>query len=73
MSFYDEISKIDVDKFISLVDSRTDADVEHAIAKEGRHTIEDFAALISENARKHYLDVMVQKSKQTLTKKLLLR
>ena len=68
MSFFDEISKIDVDKFASLVDSRTDADVECAIAKEGRHTIEDFAALISENARKHYLDVMVKKSMQ-LTRK----
>jgi 2-iminoacetate synthase len=68
MSFFDEISKLDVDKFAKLVDSRTDADVERAIAKEGRHTIEDFAALISENARKHYLDVMVQKSMQ-LTRK----
>src|SRR5574344_765371 len=44
MSFYDELSKIDVDN------------------------IEDFAALISENARKHYLDVMVQKAIQ-LTRK----
>ncbi len=68
MSFFDEISKIDVDKFVELVDSRTDADVERAIAKNGKHTIEDFAALISENARKHYLDVMVQKSMQ-LTRK----
>lgn len=68
MSFFDEISKLDVDKFASLVDSRTDADVERAIAKEGCHTIEDFAALISENARKHYLDVMVKKSMQ-LTRK----
>lgn len=68
MSFYDELSKIDVDKFKDLVDSRTDADVERAIAKDGFHTIEDFAALISENARKHYLDVMVQKAIQ-LTRK----
>ncbi|MGN0902072.1 MAG: 2-iminoacetate synthase ThiH [Succinivibrio sp.] len=68
MSFFDEISKLDVDKFASLVDSRTDADVERAIAKDGVHTLEDFAALISENARTHYLDVMVQKSMQ-LTRK----
>ena len=40
MSFFDEISKIDVDKFVELVDSRTDADVERAIAKNGKHTIE---------------------------------
>ena len=46
MSFYDELSKIDVDKFVSLVDSRTDADVERAIYKTTPRTVEDFAALI---------------------------
>lgn len=64
MSFFDEISKLDVDKFIDLVDSRTDKDVERALAKTGKKTIEDFAALISENARKHYLDVMARMSEQ---------
>lgn len=68
MSFYDELSKIYVDKFVSLVDSRTDADVERAIYKTTPRTVEDFAALISENARKHYLDVMVQEATQ-LTRK----
>ena len=68
MSFYDELSKIDVDKFVSLVDSRTDADVERAIYKTTPRTVDDFAALISENARKHYLDVMVQEATQ-LTRK----
>ena len=47
MSFYDELSKIDVDKFVSLVDSRTDADVERAIYKTTLRTVDDFAALIS--------------------------
>ena len=68
MSFYDELSKIDVDKFVSLVDSRTDADVERAIQKPTPRTVDEFAALISENARKHYLDVMVQEATQ-LTRK----
>ena len=68
MSFFDEISKVDVDKFTALVDSRTDADVERAIYKKGPKTVEDFAALISENARKHYLNVMVQEAMQ-LTRK----
>lgn len=64
MSFYDEISKLDVDKFRDLVDSRTDADVERALAKNGKKTVEDFAALISENARRHYLNVMTRMSEQ---------
>ena len=68
MSFFDEISKVDVDKFTALVDSRTDADVERAIYKKGPKTVEYFAALISENARKHYLNVMVQEAMQ-LTRK----
>lgn len=68
MSFFDELSKYDVDKFASLVDNVTDADVQRALSKEGAHTIDDFAALISEHARTHYLDVMVQKSMQ-LTRK----
>ena len=33
MSFFDEISKVDIDKFRPLVDSRTDADVERALSK----------------------------------------
>ncbi len=64
MSFYDEISKIDVDKFRDLVDSRTDKDVERALSKNGKKDLNDFAALISENARKHYLDVMAVMSEQ---------
>lgn len=64
MSFYDEISKLDVDKFKDLVDSRTDKDVERALAKKGKRDLNDFAALISENARRHYLDVMATMSEQ---------
>lgn len=64
MSFYDEISKIDTDKFKDLVDSRTDRDVERSLSRSGPGTIEDFAALISENARRHYLDIMVRMSMQ---------
>ena len=68
MSFFDVLSKYDVDKFKELVDSKTDKDIELALAKQGAHTIEDFAALISERARTHYLNVMVQMSMQ-LTRK----
>ena len=68
MSFFDVLSKYDVDKFKELVDSKTDKDIELALAKQGAHTINDFAALISERARTHYLDVMVQMSMQ-LTRK----
>ena len=68
MSFFDVLSKYDVDKFKELVDSKTDKDIELALAKQGSHTIDDFAALISERARTHYLDVMVQMSMQ-LTRK----
>ena len=68
MSFFDVLSKYDVDKFKELVDSKTDKDIELALEKQGAHTIDDFAALISERARTHYLDVMVQMSMQ-LTRK----
>ena len=68
MSFFDVLSKYDVDTFKELVDSKTDKDIELALAKQGAHTIDDFAALISERARTHYLDVMVQMSMQ-LTRK----
>ncbi|MGN1281240.1 MAG: 2-iminoacetate synthase ThiH [Succinivibrio sp.] len=68
MSFFDEISAVDVDKFAQLVDSRTDADIQRAISKNTPRTVEDFAALISERARTHYLDVMVQEAMQ-LTRK----
>lgn len=68
MSFFDVLLKYDVDKFKELVDSKTDKDIELALAKQGAHTIDDFAALISERARTHYLDVMVQMSMQ-LTRK----
>lgn len=68
MSFFDEISKVDVDRFAKLVDSRTDADIQRAITKNSPRTVEDFAALISERARTHYLDVMVQQAMQ-LTRK----
>ena len=64
MSFFDEISKIDIDKFRPLVDSRTDADVERALSKSGPLDVDDFAALISENARIHYLKDMAQMSMQ---------
>ena len=64
MSFFDEISKVDIDKFRPLVDSRTDADVERALSKSGSLDVEDFAALISENARIHYLKDMAQMSMQ---------
>ena len=69
MSFFDEISKVDIDKFRPLVDSRTDADVERALSKSGSLDVEDFAALISENARIHYLKDMAQMSMQ-LTRRL---
>ncbi len=64
MSFYDVLSKVDVDKFKSLVDSRTDKDVERALTKDHNLDINDFAALISENARKHYLKHMAKQSMQ---------
>ena len=64
MSFFDEISKIDLDKFTVIVDSRTDRDVERALSKSGRLDVMDFAALISENARHHYLQEMAQMSVQ---------
>ncbi len=64
MSFFDEISKVEVDSFKALVDSRTDKDVERALYKTGPRGIDDYAALISENARRHYLDVMVRMATQ---------
>lgn len=64
MSFYTEISGLDLDKFSYLVDSRTDRDVERALSRPGVHSVEDFAALISEAARRHYLKEMVQISIQ---------
>ena len=68
MSFFYEISKLDIDKFKDVVESRTDADVERALSKDGALGVEDFAALISDNARKHYLKEMVLTSMQ-LTRK----
>lgn len=62
MSFFDEISQIDVDKFAPLVESRTDADVERALSKDDNLDLNDFAALISEKARVHYLRDMAYKS-----------
>ncbi|MCR5536606.1 MAG: 2-iminoacetate synthase ThiH [Succinivibrio sp.] len=64
MSFYDELSKYDLDKFKALVDSRSASDVEQALSRKGLHTVEDFAALISEEARHHYLKDMVQMAMQ---------
>ncbi len=64
MSFYDVIEKIDIDKFIKLVDSQKDTDVEKALSKKEPLGVDDFAALISENARKHYLKDMVNISTQ---------
>lgn len=68
MSFFDELAKIDLDKFKGIVESRTDADVERALSKDNNLDVMDFAALISENARKHYLKQMVMLSMQ-LTRK----
>ena len=64
MSFYDVLEKVDIDKFKLLVDSRTDKDIEKALTKKTPLTLDDFAALISENARKHYLKDMVEMSTQ---------
>ncbi len=64
MSFYDVLEKVDIDKFKLLVDSRTEKDVEKALTKKTPLTLDDFAALISENARKHYLKDMVDMSTQ---------
>ena len=64
MSFYDEIIKLDLDKFKDLVETRSDADVERTLAKSGPLGIEDFAALISPAAQKHYLKEMVMRSMQ---------
>ena len=64
MSFFDVISKVDTDSFIKLVESKTDSDIEKALSKNSPLDLDDFSALISENARKHYLDVMVRKSMQ---------
>ncbi|MBP5244749.1 MAG: 2-iminoacetate synthase ThiH [Succinivibrio sp.] len=64
MSFYDVIEKTDIDKFINLVDSQKDTDVEKALSKKEPLGVDDFAALISENARKHYLKDMVNISTQ---------
>lgn len=68
MSFYDVLEDIDVDNFKKLVDSREDRDVERALSKTEPLGINDFAALISENARRHYLREMVNISTQ-LTRK----
>ncbi len=62
MSFYDEILKIDIDKFAGVVDSITDKQVQRALVKSGPLDINDFAALISETARKHYLKELAYKS-----------
>ena len=64
MSFYDVLEHVDIDKFKKLVDSRSDTDVERALTKTGTLEVKDFAALISENARRHYLDTMVTLSTQ---------
>lgn len=68
MSFYDVLEDIDVDNLKKLVDSREDRDVERALSKTEPLGINDFAALISENARRHYLREMVNISTQ-LTRK----
>ncbi|HIV56204.1 MAG TPA: 2-iminoacetate synthase ThiH [Candidatus Anaerobiospirillum stercoravium] len=68
MSFFDEISTIDVDKFKDLVEAQTAAQVERALSKTDPLTIEDFAALISPEAGAHYLKDMVLRSMQ-LTRK----
>lgn len=68
MSFYDVLEKINIDSFKSLVDTREDRDVERALTKKSTLGIDDFASLISENARRHYLREMVAISSQ-LTRK----
>lgn len=62
MSFFDEISRCDIDSFKELVDSRTDRDIQRALSRKSPCTLDDFASLISENARKHYLKQMVAKA-----------
>ncbi|MBO5566006.1 MAG: 2-iminoacetate synthase ThiH [Succinivibrio sp.] len=62
MSFFDEISRCDIDSFKELVDSRTDSDIQRALSRKSPCTLDDFASLISENARKHYLKQMVAKA-----------
>lgn len=64
MSFYDEISRIDIDKYAKIVDESTDRDVERALSKTTPLDVRDFAALISENARIHYLKEMAYRSMQ---------
>ena len=64
MSFYDVLEKINIDSFKSLVDTREDRDVERALTKKSTLGIDDFASLISENARRHYLREMVAISSQ---------
>lgn len=68
MSFFDEISKLDLDKFKTVVEECTDADVERALSKTEPLGVNDFAALISDAARQHYLKEMVMSAMQ-LTRK----
>lgn len=62
MTFYDEIIKYDLDSFRALVDNATDQDIERALIKDDNLELKDFAALISDRARVHYLKHMAQKS-----------
>lgn len=64
MTFYDVINKVDIDKFKDVVDNATDKDVEKALSKTTPLDVDDFAALISEKARIHYLKDMAQMSMQ---------
>lgn len=68
MSFFDEISKLDLDKFKAVVEKCTNANVERALSKNEPLGVNDFAALISDVARQHYLKEMVITAMQ-LTRK----
>lgn len=64
MSFYHELQRYDLEGFPQLVESRTPRDVERALSRTGALELEDFAALISESARRQYLKVMAQQAMQ---------
>lgn len=64
MSFYDVLEKENTQSFANLVKTRSKADVQRALSKSGKLDLEDFAALISESARVHYLKDMAALSMQ---------
>ena len=64
MSFFDEISQLDTDRFVDLVEGSTPAAVERALSRTTPLELEDFAALLSEAARTRYLREMADKAMQ---------